>query len=242
MTNNMAREIVKKLILQNPRAFETAPREAQTNEEFVLELIEENATIMEYVNKDLRYNADFVLKAVARNPRAFWHAPMSLQQDEKIIVGAVAKYGADLRETSKDKAPTMSYYMRVLASSRTAIEELREEIEHDRENFAAQAKLREDALNAKIAELTTNVVGSTKEEEPSYKKFKTDNKGSLGAWESIEQNEGLCSQALHLECLRVNALQTKLDDLAQLAREAGVDQHRIAQITARPLTFYESTE
>jgi len=237
-----AREMLLKAIVRNPStALRSAPAEVQKNEAFLLEAIEQNATVTEYVSRNLRHDKNFALRAVAANARALWHLPQFLQQSAEIIVAAVAKHGADVHVSADEKsddAPTISYYLRVLRSSRTAVQEIRDEVETEAEAERVAAARREDRLAAEVAALTAKTKAlecSLAKEKKKTSAAKTSSSSSKSLWDSVSHSEDLCANALHLETLRVNALQTKVADLARVAVAAGADASTVNAIKSKPL-------
>mmetsp|Transcript_41 Transcript_41/g.118 ORF Transcript_41/g.118 Transcript_41/m.118 type:complete len:264 (+) Transcript_41:143-934(+) len=237
---NRAREMLLKAIVRNASKLRDAPAEVQTNEGFLLEAIEQNATVVEYVRKDLRNDRDFALRAVAANARALWHLPLHLQQCAEVIVAAVAKQGAAVHTCDEDvkdgdaNAPTIAYYLRVLRSSRTAVQEIRDEIETEAEAERVAAARREDRLSAEVAALTAkNRCLETQLKKKKNAASSSSSKNNL--WDSVSHSEDLCANALHLETLRVNALQTKVQKLADLAITAGADATTVNAVKSKPL-------
>mmetsp|Transcript_12472 Transcript_12472/g.40801 ORF Transcript_12472/g.40801 Transcript_12472/m.40801 type:complete len:251 (+) Transcript_12472:1495-2247(+) len=229
-----AREMLLKAILRNPgESLLRAPLEVQRNKEFLLEAVEQNATVLEYC-RELRNDKDFALRAVAVNGRSLWHLPQHLQQDAEVIVAAVAKHGAalggrgdasssDASSSSSDAAPGVTYAMKLLRSSRTAVQEIRDECDAEKEAQRVAFERKEDRMRAEIAALTAKM-----------HLVKLDNTTDF-IWDSVKHSEELCTHALHLETLRVNALQTKINDLARLAVDAGADEHTVFKIKSKPL-------
>ena len=212
-----ARRMLLKAILKNPsETLARAPAEVRTNREFLLEAITENATVLEYVSSELRNDKDFAVAAVAVNGRSFFHLPEVRQDDPAVLVAAVAKHGAHLFDGE--------YYMRVMRSSRAAVAEIRDEVEAEQEAQRIAFARREDRLQAELAALQAKTA-----------LLELKKKKSSFLWDSVFHSEQLCTSALHLETLRVNALQTKLDDIAKLAIDAGADEDLVNNIKSKPL-------
>ena len=231
------------------------PSQTFTKKAEVLVMVRQDGFALLTASEELRADRDVVLAAVRRDGKALGYASEALQSDRDVVLAAVQRDGEALEHASDTLRADRDIIAAAVAENPNAIAYASTELllslwYADGANDAIVAALRAELARHDTVEVLDVDTGETLE-APAPKRQRTDATSGIAvlaehaeaaksvlvrvkdekreAEEETEDAHGLSSDLART----VDALQTKIDELAELAKASGADPRAISDIKER---------